>query len=523
MSNARSARFLRAFASSALGTALSRVAGAVRDMALSRLLGASSDADALWIAFTVPNVMRRFVADEGLTGALVPAVARAETDEGTPQAKQLANRVFGVILVANLVLCILGILGAEYLVMAFAWSFTEDPAKFELTVQMTRWLFPFVTMVSMVSFFEGLLNHRGHFFVPKIAPGLVSAGIIAAAWGLTSSFQQPVLALVAGVLGGGIVHVLVHIPVMLKYWGPLWPESGWSNPRVKAVVNELGKVVAIGVFAQINILVLRQLAAFIGDGAITRFWYANRLIDLSQGIIAVAIGSALLPNISASIAEQDWDRFRNDLVRALRLAAFLLMPAAAVLLLFAEPITAVMFGGSRYTPADVVATADAVRWLVPFMLTVAAINLLKKVFFAMDDRTSLLWAGAMGVSLTGSLGWWLVQSAGVTGLAMALSGATAAQLTLYVVLLRRKLGSRLGFGLLVSPVARISIACVPVGLVLWSAYGFGDWTQGGVMSNWGVVLGGLVLAGVAYLVAAWLLRIEELTQVTSRLAARFGR
>jgi putative peptidoglycan lipid II flippase len=515
-------RFLRAFASSALGTALSRVAGAARDMALSRLLGASASADAFWIAFTVPNVFRRFVADEGLTGALVPAVARAEAEEDEAAARQLADRLLGAMLLANAVLVVVGMLSAEWLVKAFALSFTEDPDKFALTVEMTRWLFPFVAMVSMVSFFEGLLNHRGHFFVPKIAPGLVSGGIVASAWGLASSFEEPAHALVVGVLAGGLVHVLVHIPVLARHWGPLRPALGWSDPRVRAVLHELGKVVAIGVFAQINILVLRQLAAAIGDGAITRFWYANRLVDLSQGIIAVAIGSALLPNISSAIAAQDWDTFRAALVHALRLAAFLLLPAAAVLLLFAEPMTAVLFGGGRYTHADVVATAEAVQLLVPFMLAVAAINLLKKVFFALDDRTTLLWVGGFGVTITAVLGWALVSDYGVTGLAMALSGATAAQLLAYVVLLRRELGARLGFGDLVSPLGRMGLATVPVGGALVLAGGLGDWSAGGSVGNWAIVLGGLGVAAVAYLATAWVLGIEELTTVVGRLRRRVG-
>ncbi|MBT3219549.1 MAG: murein biosynthesis integral membrane protein MurJ, partial [Proteobacteria bacterium] len=354
--NQRQGRFLRAFLSSVLGTGLSRVLGAVRDITLASFLGASATSDAFFIAFTVPNVFRRFVADEGLTGALIPSVAKAESEEGTPEAKKLANSILGALVLANIVICLVGMLGAEWLVYAFAASFAEDPDKFAITVTMTRWMFPFVALVSVVSFFEGLLNYRGHFFVPKVAPGLVSLGIAGAAWWAMlwgTSFEQPVFALVVGVLVGGLAHVLINVPPVITRWGMVSVSFSFSSPRLRALMKELGKAVAIGIFAQLNILVLRQLAAAVGDGAITWYWNANRLVDLSQGMIAVAIGSALLPNISQSVADADWERVRTDLVGALRLASFLLIPVVASLVVFALPLAAIFFRHGNYTWTDV--------------------------------------------------------------------------------------------------------------------------------------------------------------------------
>ncbi len=518
------ARFVRAFLSSVLGTGLSRILGAIRDIAVAGFLGAGASSDAFWIAFTIPNVFRRFVADEGLTGALVPAVARAEAEEGREASAHLADQVLTGLLIANVVLCVAGIFGAEWLVKAFAWSFTEDPEKFALTVQLTRWLFPFVSFVSMVSLFEGLLNHRGHFFVPKVAPGLVSAGMVASIWGFGTAFARPVDALAAGTMVGGLIHVLVHLPVLDRYWGPVRPTLSLGGDRFRAVLVELSKVIAIGVFAQINILVLRQLAAAIGDGAITRYWYANRLVDLSQGVIAVAIGSALLPDISRSVAEQDWTRFRGDLVRALRLAMFLLLPAAAVLLAFAEPITAILFRQGAYTWQDVQWTALTLQFLTPFMLAVAGLNILKKVFFALDLRNDLLKLGGLGVTLTFALGWSLVRPYEVVGLAMALSGATCLQLVASAMVLQRRVGTHLGLVELVVPARQMGLATVPMLGVLWLASMAGDWSEGPrLLVNWLALCGGLLGAGSVYLGAAWALGITELTQVTSRVAARLRR
>jgi putative peptidoglycan lipid II flippase len=158
---------------SALGTGLSRVLGAARDVTIGHIFGAGRASDAFWMAWTIPSLFRRFVADEGLTGALIPAVARAEQEVDTREARRLANGALLALLVAGAAICVVGILGAPLLVRLIAPGFSDDPEKLALTISLTRWLFPFVVFVSLVSYCEGLLNYRGHFFVPKLAPGIV--------------------------------------------------------------------------------------------------------------------------------------------------------------------------------------------------------------------------------------------------------------------------------------------------------------------------------------------------------------
>ncbi len=514
--------FVRAFLVSVLGTGLSRVLGAVRDIIIAAVLGAGASSDAFWVAFTVPSVFRRFVADEGLTGALIPAVARAESEEDPSTARHLANSVLTALIIANLGLCVAGFFGADALVYLFAAKFADDPAKFELTAQLTRYMMPFVGMVSLVSLMEGLLNHRQHFFVPKLAPGLVSAGIAAGAFVLAGVFDEPAWSLVAGLLVGGVAHVLVNVPFTWRLWGPLGLSFDFGDPRFRAVMRELSKVIAIGVFAQVNILVLRQLAALLEDGSVTRYWYANRLVDLSQGIIAVAIGSALLPGVTRAVVDADWQTFRVELVRAIRLAGFLLLPVAAVLLAFAEPITAILFRHGAYTWHDTQVTAATLVAMVPFMLSVAGINIIKKVYFALEERNTLLWVGGLGVLLTAGLGWITVASWGVVGLAVALSLSTTVQLGVYLAVLRSRLGEALGLGLAIVPLAKMSAASAPVALLLAWAHGFGNWEAGPTELRNFVVLGGsLGSAGCLYLGLSWLLGVEELHRVLERVVGRF--
>lgn len=508
--------FFRAFMVSVMGTGLSRVLGAVRDIVVATLYGAGAGSDAFWIAFTVPNTFRRFVADEGLTGAIVPAIAKAESenDEGS----RLANTLFTGLLIANLVLCVLGFVYTEWLVKAFAYSFTEDPAKFALTVRMTRWMFPFVAMVSMVSFFEGLLNHRGHFFIPKVAPALVSVGIAGAAILLSGQLLDPPMALAYGVLIGGAAHVFIHIPVLRRRWGRLRLGFDFGNPRVRQVGREMSKVLVIGIFAQLNILVLRQLAAMLGDGAITRYWYANRLIDLSQGMIAVAIGSALLPTISRAAAAMDFKQFEKDLVQALRLAGFILIPVATCLVPFALPLTAMLFRHGQYSWEDVQWTAWTLQALTPFLLAVAGINIIKKAYFALDDRNTLLGVGFFGVLLTALIGWALVQQWNVIGLAIALSVSTWLQLIAYLILLHRRVGGELSLRSLSTPYAKVLGASVAPVLLLTVFSRYGSWEAGPSQpENWAVFIVGSLLAVVVFAAGAKLLGLPELEALARRL------
>lgn len=521
---ARRRNFIAAFLASVLGTGLSRVLGAVRDIVLASFLGAGAASDAFWTAFQIPNVFRRFVADEGLTGAMIPALSQAEAEGDDPH--RLANTLLTALLLANLVLCLAGVLGAEWVVRLFAPTWPGDPSKqaaWDIAVPLTRLLFPFVAMVSVVSFFEGLLNHRNHFFVPKVAPGLVSGGIIAVLWVAHDRFADPATAAGVGVIVGGVVHVLVNVPVVWLHWGRLGLGTAFSDPRVRRVGIELSKVIAIGIFAQINIVVLRQIATSLETGAVTWYTYSTRLIDLAQGIVAVGIGSALLPGVSRSVANQAWEELRDDVVGAIRLAAFLIFPAGAVLVSFAVPLCALLYRHGEYTWTDVQWTAACLQLLLPFLVGLGGTNIVKKIYFALDDRQTLLAVGALGVLLTGGLGTALVRLLGIPGLTLALSISTTLQLAIYLGVLHRRLGENLGLSRMVDPLGRVLLACLAPVAVLLAATPLGDWSQGPTWTN--LALGGtaLVLSGLAYLGAARLLRIEELDRVLGRFLRRFGR
>ncbi len=459
----------------AIGTGLSRLLGLARDMAIGHVMGAGRSADIFWIAFTVPNVFRRLVADEGLTGVLIPTVEKAEQQAGLAEAKRLAAAALASLLLVGLAICVLVIALAPWVVRLVAYGFTAEREKFELTVSLTRWLIPFVVLVSLVSYCEGLLNRRGHFFIPKAAPGIVSAGIAVGALYGTSYFTQPLNALVAGTLVGGVVHLLVCIPPLLRLWGLTLPLlSAMKGPRFRAFVAEMGKVAAIGVIGQAHILVLRQLAAVLAEGSVSHFWYASRIVDALQAAVAMAVASALLPLIAADVAARKWRIFRHHFATATQLVSLWLLPAAALLVALALPIVTVLFQHGAFDRYACEKTAATLQMLVPFMLAFGAIHLCKRAYYALDDRSTLFWTGIGCVVLTGFLGHGLAMKMGVAGLGLGLSIATASELLVLIILLRQKVEGRLGLRKLVAPVTKASLAAAVAG---WLAYGISQWGQ----------------------------------------------
>ncbi|MCK5059357.1 MAG: murein biosynthesis integral membrane protein MurJ [Candidatus Aminicenantes bacterium] len=508
-----SANILNKFFVSASGTGISRILGAVRDIVIAHYFGAGKTIDAFWMAWTVPSLFRRFVADEGLTGAMIPAIAQEESKFGTLAARELTDKIFTILLIALSVFCIAGILAAPLLVRLFAYGFISDPVKFNLTVNLTRWLFPFIAMVSLVSYCEGILNHRGHFFIPKIAPGLVSAGIIVAVVLFMNRFSPPVYSLAAGVLAGGIFHFLVQLPILGKLWYFPRPNFQFNSPRVRFFLGEMGKVILIGIFAQLNVVVLRQLASFLPAGSVTHYWNANRIMDLTHGIIAIGMGSALMPVVTRSVFEKDWHKVRDQLEYSIKMVAFFLFPACAFMLFFHKATVAILFRHGSFTIHDSLVTAATLQLLIPFLINLAGINIIKKVYFAIDDRNTLMAVGGFGVALTAMIGIVLTKAMGlgVRGLAVSLSISTFIQLILYFYILRRKIPEVVQPAGMLLSLLRIAGACIPAMILLYLLADTGNWEKGpGELKNLLIFGCSALLTLLTYLVSAYLLKVKEL-------------
>jgi len=243
----------------------------------------------------------------------------------------------------------------------------------------------------------------------------------------------------------------------------------------------------------------------------THYWYANRLVDLTQGTIAVAVGSALLPSVARDAADRNWEGFRENFSEAVRLAGLVLIPAACLLFALARPVVSILFLHGAFDTAAVERTVATLQLLVPFMLALGGINIVKKAYFALDDRTTLLLVGALGLALTAGTGYLFSTRIGVEGLGLALSVSGAAQLVAYLVILRIKMGRTLGLSALTLPLSKLFAASVPVAAVATWICTFGEWDRGPTaIRNWIVLVAAGLTAGALYFALGRLLRVSEL-------------
>ena len=311
---------------------------------------------------------------------------------------------------------------------------------------------------------------------------------------------------------GGLLHFLVCVPMVRKKWGPFRINTSiWSNPQFRTMTNELQKVVAIGIFAQLNIIVLRNIASELPTGSITQYWYANRVVDLSQGVIAVAVGSALLPYISKAAKDQDWQAFEDYCVQSIRIAACVLLPAAGLIFVLSDPIVFTLFKNGEFSEEGASKTAETLVCLIPFMLSVAGINILKKPYFALNRRDLLMAVACLGLLLTLALGWFFAfyLNLGVQGLGLGLSASTFLQFVVYLVLLYSVIGASIGVQHLVMPLFKMLICVVPAAGIAWGISLLGSWSEGFSILNFIILGAATSIAMVVFFSCAWGLGVRQ--------------
>lgn len=481
-----------------LFTLMSRILGAARDLAIAYVFGAGMMTDAFVQAFTIPNMLRRLTAEGSMTLAFIPLYTEIREKKGTEPAKRFAAQALGLVLWATFFLCALGMIFSPQLVFLVAGGFENDPEKFQLTVDLTRLMFPYLIFVSLVAWAMGVLNAEKRFAAPAAAPMFLNMGIIACAFWLSPQLDQPIIGIGWGVLLGGLVQVLLQLPALHQLPQSIRPRWPWGDAEITRLLYLLGpSLFGVAVY-QINIIVLRRIASFLPTGQVTYYYNANRLTELAVGVFAFAITMASFPNLSTHSAKADWGKAMETLKFAFTSTLFIIMPATFGLIAAAEPIIAMMYLRGAYTWLDVQHTIPTLQAFALGMPALASIRLLVSLFFALKDTKTPVVVSAISLLVTGSLGWWLSLSWEVTGLALGLSIGTWIQFLLLAFLISR----RSEVGLVWIPCGNILkylVSAAIVGAYAWQMNQFGDWQAGASsFQNWGVFLSILIGAGLLY-------------------------
>ncbi len=473
---------LRALAAVSSMTLLSRILGFARDAIIARAFGAGIATDAFFVAFKLPNLLRRLFAEGAFSQAFVPILAEYKNRRGEDATRLLIGRVATFLFVALAGVAALGVAGAPLIVLISAPGFAAAPDKLQLTVDLTRIVFPYILFISLVSFAGGILNTFSRFMVPAFTPALLNVAMILAALLAAPWFDPPVLALGWGAFLGGLLQLSIQLPA-LKRLGML-PRWDWA-PRDEGVRRILGLMgpAALGVsIAQISLLINTLFASFLDTGSVSWLYYADRLMEFPTGMLGVALGTILLPSLAKHHADNDPLQYSRLLDWGLRMTLMLAAPAALALGLLAVPLIATLFFYGEFSAHDV----EMTRWaLVAYSVGLLGLILVKVLapgFYARQNVRTPVKIALVTLVATQAMNLlfvWHLKHAGLA-LSIGLGACLNAAILLYKLRRQAIFQPQPGWA---SFLGKLALALAVMGAFLWVgmagearwlAYRFGD-------------------------------------------------
>ena len=395
---ARPPRLLRSSAVVGSMTMLSRVLGLVRDIVLAIVIGAASYADAFFVAFKIPNFLRRLFAEGAFAQAFVPVLSEYRQRGSIEAVQELVNRVAGALGSVLLMLTVLAVVGSPVLATLFAPGFIDDAEKFAATSELIRITFPYLFFISMTGFDGGILNSYDRFAIPAFTPVLLNVSLITAALVAAPWFDQPVFALAWGVFFAGVLQLLFQAPFLMRLRLMPRPEVNWQDEGVRRILKLMAPAIFGVSVSQINLLLDTVIASFLPDGSVSWLYYSDRLTELPLGVFGVAVATVILPNLSRQHAAQSPRQFRETLDWALRLILIIAIPAAVALITLAEPILITLFyHGDVMTPRDMAMATLSMRAYALGLTAFMLIKVLAPGFYARQDMKTPVRIGVIAM------------------------------------------------------------------------------------------------------------------------------
>ena len=505
-----------------VATFSSRILGFIRDMVLANLFGATPAADAFFVAYRIPNLLRELFAEGSMSSAFIPVFTEYQTLKSKRDAWELASAVFTTLLTIVTGLTIVGILAASGLVWLLAPGFHDDPARLGMTTLLTRLMFPYLIFISLAALAMGILNSMRAFAAPAFSPVFFNICIIGCAFFLSPRMAEPIHGVAIGVVAGGAAQFAMQLPG-LRLRGMLF---GFRFAPGHPGVRRIGALMVPSLLGlsvtQINITVSTILASFFAGGP-TYLFYGMRLIQFPLGIFGVALATAILPTLSAQAARGAVDELRKTLGFGLRMILFIILPAMLGLILLRQPIIHLFFEHGTFTAHDTAETALAVLCYSLGLWAFGGVRIIVSAFYSLQDTRTPAISAAIAVAANLVFSLLLMSSLGAAGLALATALAAMVNGGILVALLHRRLGG-VEWGSVGRSLLRVLVASIPlVAVCAWVAAAQ-VWTH---PDEWIEKSGMLVVAiGVSvggYLGVHALLRSEELGLVWGMVRRKLKR
>ncbi|MBT8436120.1 MAG: murein biosynthesis integral membrane protein MurJ, partial [Gammaproteobacteria bacterium] len=444
-----------------------------RDIVIARFFSASDAADAFFVAFKIPNFLRRLFAEGAFSLAFVPVLSEYRSNYTAAQTRDLIDRVAGTLGFVLLLISLLGVVASPLLISIFAAGFIDQPAKFDLTADMLRLTFPYILLISMTAMAGGILNTWKRFAVPAFTPVLLNLSLIGCAMYLSPRLDVPITGLAWGVLLAGILQLLFQLPFLYRAQLLPRPKWGWRHEGVQKIIRLMIPALFGSSVAQINLLFDTFIASFLVTGSVSWLYYSDRLLEFPLGVFGIALATVVLPNLSAAHYKEGDDSFNQTLAWAIKLSLIIAVPATFGLFILAQPILATLFEYGAFQQNDSMMAAYS---LMAYSLGLPAfimIKILANGFYARQDTKTPVRIGIQAMLLNMALNVVLVVYmlqadflAPHVGLALATSAAAyfnafrlARELRRDAILDRLETFSK--------PLLKILLACIAMGLLIY--------------------------------------------------------
>jgi len=499
-------------------TFLSRILGLVRDVVVAGFFGSGMSADAFFVAFRIPNLLRRLFAEGSLTIAFIPVFTEYLTKKTREDAFQMARAVLAVLSVVLVLVTLLGVVLSPWIVRIQAYGWGGSGMKYELTVLLTRITFPYILLVSLVAFFMGILNSLRHFAAPAAAPIFLNVGIIGAALWISPRLEQPIVGVAIGVIIGGLLQVALQIPWLLKKGISLVPCWMPGHPAVRRIGLLMLPAIFGSAIYQLNQFVGTLLATFLPGGSVSWLYYADRIVEFPLGVFAIAISTAVLPSLAKQAAAEDLDDFRETLGHAIRLVFFITIPSMVGMIVLRAPIIQVFFQRGAFDALSTDMTAVALLFYSLGLWAFSANRVMVSAFYAFQDTKTPVKVAAVAMVANAIFSLLLMGPLKHGGLALALSLASTLQFVILVFILEKRRGifelRSVLHGVLKSLIASSVMALAVLSLhVHWLMRAGESFSLAPALK----LIVTILIGGAVYFMMAALLRCSELSSVLELL------
>jgi putative peptidoglycan lipid II flippase len=490
-------------------TLVSRIFGMVRDLVIAMQFGSSAAADAFFVAFRLPNMQRKILGEGAVSAAFIPVFSDILNTKGEKSAWEMTANLLNILFALLVTVTLAMIVFSPAVVTVFAPGFLDDPEKFALTVELTRWMAPYLIFIGLAAFCMGILNTFGVFALPAAAPVLLNLCMIVGALFISPLMEEPIFGLAIGVLAGGILQLLIQIPATVKNGLRCVGSFQVKHPDI----IRIGKLMVPVIFGlavyEINMLVDTLLASLLPGGSISYLYYGNRLVQMPLGVFGVALGVAILPMLSRQASQKDFPELIKTLAFGIRLILFITIPATVGLIVLRFPIVNTLWERGEFLRVSTEGTTTALLYYSVGLCAFAGIKIIAPAFYSLQDTKTPVKIGAWAMLLNIVLNVILMGPLQHGGLALATSISALFNILLLIYFLRKRLGLMGGRKILLSTL-KLALSSTLMGIIIYTC----NFVWFDPLDSLGVrvmVLTGCIFAGIiSFGTISYLLKIEEL-------------